>query len=120
MRERTNGLPSVTLRANGRRLEVELKVADSFKAKAMGLAGPSVMPCDQTGLWLTRTRSVHTFGMRFHLGLIWLSRDGHIIRIDPSVAPRRLATCIRAASVIELPSSSLSGLGLSNGLRLSA
>jgi uncharacterized membrane protein (UPF0127 family) len=110
----------VTLRADGRPLAVELKVADSFKARTFGLAGASVRPCDQTALWLPRTRSIHTFGMCFNLALIWLNRDGRILRIDSSVAPRRFVTCIRAASVIELPSSSLSGFGIVNGMRLTA
>ena len=39
--------------------------------------------------------------MRFPLDLIWLDKAGQVVRIDPSVPPRRLKTCLRARSVIE-------------------
>jgi uncharacterized membrane protein (UPF0127 family) len=54
------------------------------------------------GLWLDPCRSVHTFGMRFALDLIWLDRDGRMVRVDANVPPRRLRTCLRARSVIEV------------------
>jgi uncharacterized membrane protein (UPF0127 family) len=54
------------------------------------------------GLELSPCRSVHTFGMRFALDLIWLDRDGRVLRVDESVPPRRLRTCLRARSVIEI------------------
>jgi uncharacterized membrane protein (UPF0127 family) len=120
MRDRTKELPSVSLTAIGRRLDVVFKVADSFKARTLGLAGPSVTPCDQTGLWLPRTSSIHTFGMQFDLALIWLDRRGVIVRIDHEVMPRSLVVCPKARSVIEIPSTSLQGLDLRNGLRLTA
>jgi uncharacterized membrane protein (UPF0127 family) len=58
------------------------------------------MPSD-VGLELSPCRSIHTFGMRFALDLIWLDRDGRVVRVDVDVPPRRLKTCLRARSVIE-------------------
>ena len=46
-------------------------------------------------------RSVHTFGMRYALDLVWLDGDGAVIRVDRDVPPRRLRTCLRARSVLE-------------------
>lgn len=54
-------------------------------------------------LLLPRTRSVHTFGMRFALDLYWLDRSGAVIRVDRGVPPRRLRTCRTAAAVVEVP-----------------
>jgi uncharacterized protein len=59
------------------------------------------MPSD-VGLELSPCRSVHTFGMRFALDLIWLDRAGHLVRVDAAVPPRRFRTCLRARSVIEV------------------
>ncbi len=59
------------------------------------------MPPD-VGLELAPCRSIHTFGMRFALDLIWLDRAGHVVRVDAAVPPRRLRTCLRARSVIEV------------------
>ena len=59
------------------------------------------MPPD-VGLELSPCRSIHTFGMRFALDLIWLDRAGQVLRIDASVPPRRVRTCLRARAVIEV------------------
>ncbi len=58
------------------------------------------MPPD-VALELPDCRSIHTFGMRFALDLIWLDRDGRVVRVDVEVPPRRFRTCLRARSVIE-------------------
>ena len=58
------------------------------------------MPSD-VGLELAPCRSVHTFGMRFALDLIWLDAAGRVVRVDEAVPPRRFRTCLRARSVIE-------------------
>jgi uncharacterized protein len=54
------------------------------------------------GLLLAPCRSVHTFGMRFALDLIWLDGGGRVVRVDAAVPPRRFRTCLRARSVIEV------------------
>ena len=39
--------------------------------------------------------------MRFPLDLIWLGKDGQVVRVDPAVPPRRLKFCAKARSVVE-------------------
>ena len=39
--------------------------------------------------------------MRFPLDLIWLGKDGQVVRVDPAVPPRRLKICVKARSVVE-------------------
>jgi uncharacterized membrane protein (UPF0127 family) len=46
---------------------------------------------------------VHTFTMRFPLDLVWLGRDGRVVRVDRDVPPRRLKACLRARAVVETP-----------------
>jgi uncharacterized membrane protein (UPF0127 family) len=53
-------------------------------------------------LLLTRCRSVHTFGMRFPLDLVWLDATGSVVRVDRDVPPCRVRSCRRARSVLEL------------------
>jgi uncharacterized protein len=57
-----------------------------------GEGGPLLIP---------RCRSVHTFGMRFALDLVWLDGSGRVVRVDRDVPPRRVRTCLRARSVVE-------------------
>ena len=86
----------------GRELPGGLRIAEAHNraARMKGLAKLDFMP-ESMALHIPRCRSVHTFTMRFELDLIWLDKAGHVVRIDPSVPPRRLKTCLRARSVIE-------------------
>jgi uncharacterized membrane protein (UPF0127 family) len=53
-----------------------------------GLAQLDAMP-ERLALHIPRCRSVHTFTMRFPLDLIWLGKDGSVVRVDRAVPPRR-------------------------------
>jgi uncharacterized membrane protein (UPF0127 family) len=88
----------------GRDLPGGLRVAEPRRRKERmaGLAGLDAMSPDEA-LHIPRCRSVHTFGMRFALDLVWLDADGHVVRVDRDVPPRRLKTCLRARSVVETP-----------------
>jgi uncharacterized membrane protein (UPF0127 family) len=81
---------------------LDLRLATTSRARLLGLAGLRTLPAG-AGLLLPRTRSVHTFGMRFALDLVWLDGDGVVVRVDRSVPARRLRACRRACAVLELP-----------------
>jgi uncharacterized membrane protein (UPF0127 family) len=87
-----------------RALPGDLRVFDAASpaARLRGLAGLRDLGA-HIALHLPRTRSVHTFGMRFALDLVWLDDRGDVVRIDRDVAPRRLRACRRARSVLEAP-----------------
>lgn len=74
--------------------------ARTHRSRRRGLARLDALPPDRA-LHIPQTPSVHTFGMRFALDLIWLDGRGEIVRVDRAVAPRRMRTCLRARSVIE-------------------
>jgi uncharacterized membrane protein (UPF0127 family) len=57
-------------------------------------------------LEIPRCRSVHTFGMRFALDLVWLDAGGDVVRIDLGVRPCRVRSCRAARSVVEVPAGS--------------
>jgi uncharacterized protein len=86
----------------GRDLPGGLRVAEarSRAARMKGLARLDAMP-ERLALHIRRCRSVHTFTMRFPLDLIWLGKDGDVVRIDAAVPPRRMKSCLRARSVVE-------------------
>ena len=88
---RLDGLP-------GRDLADGLRVAEanSRAARMKGLAKLDVLP-ERLALHIPRCRSVHTFTMRFPLDLIWLGKDGEVVRVDPAVPPRRLKFCFEGA-----------------------
>jgi hypothetical protein len=78
---------------------VEILVARSPLARLLGLALRRRPPVH--ALLLPRCRSVHTFGMRFPLDMIWLDRNGRVLRVDEAVPPWRVRSCRDAAAVLE-------------------
>ena len=70
------------------------------RARLVGLMGRRDLAAG-TGLLLPRTRSVHTFGMRFALDLLWVDAQGGLLRVDRRVPPCRVRTCRAARGVIE-------------------
>jgi uncharacterized protein len=79
---------------------LRLARAKRFGERARGLARMDGMPPDYA-LHIPRCRSVHTFTMRFPLDLIWLGKDGGVVRVDRDVPPNRMKRCLRARSVVE-------------------
>jgi uncharacterized membrane protein (UPF0127 family) len=76
-----------------------IRVARGLVARMRGLA--FAPPGD--GLEIPRCNSIHTFGMRYPLDLIWIDADRRVVRIDRDVPPRRVRGCRGARSVIEVP-----------------
>lgn len=74
--------------------------AQTHRSRRRGLARLDRLAPDHA-LHIPQTPSVHTFGMRFALDLIWLRKDGTVARIDRNVNPGRMRFCREARSVIE-------------------
>jgi uncharacterized protein len=81
---------------------MEIVVAHSFLARLRGLALRRRPPPGQA-LLLPRCRSVHTFGMRFPLDLVWLDGEGRVVAVDQAVPPNRVRSRRDAVAVIEVP-----------------
>jgi uncharacterized membrane protein (UPF0127 family) len=92
--ERLAGLEEQTLDGG-----LTLLVARSMRERRRGLAKMTPLPAGY-GLRI-KTSSIHTFGMRFALDLVWLARDGRVLRVDRGVGPARLKLCLRAGAVVE-------------------
>jgi uncharacterized membrane protein (UPF0127 family) len=84
-------------------LGVEVPVASSFPSRFLGLAMLDRERARE-GLLIPRCHSVHTFGMRFPLDLIFLDDVGRVIELRRAVPPNRLVRCSAAMAVLEFPS----------------
>jgi uncharacterized membrane protein (UPF0127 family) len=93
--ERLAALPARHLPGNLTLLE-----AGTLRSRLLGLARLDQIPPGHA-LRIDPCRSVHTFGMRFPLDLVFLDKRGEVARIAEAVRPRRLVTCLRARSVVE-------------------
>lgn len=92
--ERFTGQPRRTLTGG-----VTLVEASTGKARRRGLSRLDSLPDDHA--LRIRTVSVHTFGMRFGLDLIWLDKQDTVVRVDRNVPPKRMRACFKARSVVE-------------------
>ncbi|HLW84204.1 MAG TPA: DUF192 domain-containing protein [Candidatus Sulfotelmatobacter sp.] len=95
----------------------EVALANTHWARLRGLLGTS--PDDfrnGRGLWIVPCHGVHTLAMGFAIDVVYLDRDSVVIHIEHGLRPWRFAPVRgRAASVLELPSQSLTQTGTEIG-----
>jgi uncharacterized membrane protein (UPF0127 family) len=82
----------------------EVPVARGLRTRLLGLA--LLRPdCASPGLLIPRCASIHTFGMRFALDVVFLDAEGRAIRSVCTVPPGRVIRCRGADAVLEAPAS---------------
>ena len=101
----------------GDRVFASLEVADNAYRRARGLLGRDRL---DGALWLPRTRSVHTLGMRFAIDVAYCDAGGRVLEIV-TMAPWRLGLPrLRARSVVEAQAGNLQRWGVTVGSVLEA
>jgi len=90
------GLPRATIGG------VEVPVAAGLRARLLGLAGLELEAAGP-GLLIPRCSSVHTFGMRFALDIVFLDERGRPLAMRRAAPPCRVFSQRAAATVLELP-----------------
>jgi uncharacterized protein len=108
---------------------VELCVAAGFAGRLLGLAGMRSLDRGH-GLAIPRCRSVHTFGMRFAIDVVFLAWDAGenratVLELRERVPPVRFATLGAGGGrarwltwVLELPAGESRRLGIAPGTKL--
>jgi uncharacterized membrane protein (UPF0127 family) len=64
------------------------------------------------------TSAIHTFAMRFAIDVLFVSKDGRVLKAWRHVKPRRIAAAWRAHAVIELPAGAIDRSDTQPGDRL--
>jgi uncharacterized membrane protein (UPF0127 family) len=104
---------------------LDVVVAESFGQRLRGLAGRDANQF--VPLLLPRCRSVHTFGMRASIDVVWLdlseAEDAEVLAIECGVDPRRLVRAPRGAprrstGALELAAGDAGRRGLAAGDRI--
>jgi uncharacterized protein len=78
-----------------------IAVADRGPRRRKGLLGRDGLD-EGEGLWIVPCESVHTFGMRFAIDLVYLDRAKRVVKVRHSVGPARISASFRAHSILEL------------------
>jgi uncharacterized membrane protein (UPF0127 family) len=94
-----------------------IEVAETSSARRRGLLNYRALTPGQ-GLWIVPCEAVHTFGMKFAIDVAFLNRRRTVVKIRKELPRRRIAFCLTAHSVLELPAGMLSQTGTAAGDQL--
>jgi len=83
------------------------RAATSYWSRLVGLMGRARLEADEA-LWLQPCNWVHTLGMRFAIDVLYLDRQGQVLRAIPELVPQRLGPPVwPARAVVELPAGTI-------------
>ncbi len=102
-------------RTRGTVLGSRIRVAYTFWSRMRGYLGrPS--PAEGEGMLLVPCNSVHTYGMRFPLDLIFLDDSGRVLRSIPRVRPWEKPKRVTSAHyVLEVPAGTIEATETTTG-----
>ena len=92
-------------------------VADTMFRRMRGLLGRRELPRGE-GILIRPAPSVHTFFMAFPIDVVFLSRDGDVLKVCEGVRPWRAAAARRAHSTLELAAGEAGRRAIAPGQRL--
>ena len=91
-----------------------LEAAFDSASRRRGLLGRDEL-APGSGLVIAPSNAVHTFFMRFPIDVVFLDRQGRIVKMRGDLRAHRLAACLRGFAVLELPAGTIARTGLVRG-----
>ena len=95
-------------------MQLVVRKTQSVSERTKGLLGTESLSEDQ-GLWILPCNSVHSFGMKYPLDIIYLNANQQIRSIRKVMKPARISMDLFAKSVLELNAGMADKLGLQPG-----
>jgi uncharacterized protein len=105
------------LRPNGEVACERCTVAHRMWPRMRGLLGRKSLPSGE-GLLIRPAPSIHTFFMRFPIDVVFLSRQGEVLKVAERVPPWRARSCRHSYAVLELAAGEAGRRGIAVGDRL--
>ena len=91
--------------------------ANTSATRRVGLLNHTSLP-EGEGLWIAPCEAVHCFGMKFDSDVLFLDKKKKVVKVRERMKPRRIAICLWAHSVLELPSGMIAKTGTMKGDQL--
>ena len=107
----------VSNQTKGRVLAERADIADTSAKRRTGLLKHTSLEPGE-GLWIAPCEGVHTFGMRFPIDVLFLSRQKKVLKARPNMVRGRMSLSLRAHSVLELPAGTVEATGTAAGDQL--
>jgi uncharacterized protein len=83
-------------------LATHAQLAGASNERRRGLLGVTNLE-EGTGLWIVPCEAIHTFWMKVRIDSIFLDKALRVTALRANLKPFRIAICLRAHSVLELP-----------------
>ncbi|HUI59683.1 MAG TPA: DUF192 domain-containing protein [Steroidobacteraceae bacterium] len=94
-----------------------VRVADNFLTRALGLLIGRPLGATE-GLLIAPCASIHTVGMRYAIDVVFVDRQGRVLKVCPEVPAGRIRLARGARGVLELRAGTAARHGLVAGVRL--
>ena len=94
-----------------------VRIPKGFYHKAKGLLGEKRLEKD-TGMLFTNCNSIHMMGMRYSLDLVFMSKEGFVLKCQENIPPWRIAWCLKSFMTLELAAGSIKNNGIKTGMKL--
>jgi uncharacterized membrane protein (UPF0127 family) len=107
----------VSNQTRNRMLADRADIADTSQKRRTGLLKHTGLAQGE-GLWIAPSEGVHTFGMKFPIDVVFLTRKKKVLKVRPNMVRRRISFSLRAHSVLELPAGTLEQTGTATGDQL--
>jgi uncharacterized membrane protein (UPF0127 family) len=91
-----------------------VELAVDSQSRRRGLLGRDGLD-EGAALIIAPSSAIHTFSMRFAIDVVFVARDGRVLKTYAAVGPRRIAFSLGAFAVIELPAGAISGTPVKAG-----
>jgi uncharacterized membrane protein (UPF0127 family) len=95
----------------------DIEIADTRETRNRGLLGRDRMDSG-SALLISPCLAVHTAFMRFAIDVVFVDRNGRVVKTVRDLGPWRMAAAWRARRVIEMPAGDLHALDVRVGDRL--
>jgi uncharacterized membrane protein (UPF0127 family) len=103
----SNASFAITNPRTGGSLATEARLANNFFTRFKGLMGVKDLPAGQ-GLLIVPCNSVHCFGMKITIDVLFLAKDGTVLHMMPEMAPGKVSPIVKGArGTLELPAGTI-------------
>lgn len=85
---------------DGQGRQAKLYVADNFISRLLGLFSKKARQFD--GIELAPCHSVHTFFFHYAIDVVFLSKDGRVLKLVRNPGKNKVVSCSGAHSVVEI------------------
>src|SRR5437763_15675592 len=107
----------VTNQTRGTTLADRAGIANTSTTRNRGLLKHTGLEPGE-GLWIVPTQSVHSFGMKFTIDVLYLNKKKQVLKLRPQMVKSRISLCLMAHSVVELPAGTIQSTGTQKGDQL--